>query len=252
MNTLLGKLFGSAAAPSARAPDGVRIYAVGDIHGRLDLLDRLLAMIDAEPAAGLDVRLVFLGDYVDRGPDSAGVLGRLAQLASERPATVFLKGNHEAAMLDFLTDPEEGKDWLDWGGMETLESYGVPSPWTLSSDALVAALAARLPAAHAMLLERLALSHTAGDYFFAHAGVRPGVALDAQAADDLLWIRGAFHDAKPAERPEKVVVHGHHPVKTALDAGWRIAVDTGAVWTGVLTAVALEGATRRFISARID
>lgn len=250
MNSLLGKLLKSPAPPSSRAPDGVRIVAVGDIHGRLDLLDRLIAAIDAEPARDVAVRLVFLGDYIDRGPDSAGVVGRLAALKAARPDSVFLKGNHEAAMLDFLAHPEEGKAWLDWGGMETLESYGVPSPWAKPPAALASELLDRLPGVHGSFLAGLALSHSAGDYFFVHAGVRPGVALDAQAEDDLLWIRGAFHDAKPAERPDKVIVHGHHPVKTALDAGWRIAVDTGAVWTGVLTAVALEGETRRFISAR--
>lgn len=245
---MLKNLFGESKS-GARAPSGLRLYAVGDIHGRADLLDRLLADIDRD-AAGGDGRaqLIFLGDYIDRGPDSAGVIDRLVALGRERPETVFLKGNHEAVMLDFLADPWGASDWLSWGGVETLKSYGLSGSLLDDPDALADALRAQLPASHLVFLQSLELWRRFGDYFFVHAGVRPGAPLSAQTEQDLLWIRGEFHNAEPDERPDKVIVHGHHPMKKPLDAGWRIAVDTGACFTGRLTAVALEGETRRFIS----
>lgn len=238
------------AAPAARAPEGERIYAIGDIHGCADALDRLMALICEDEAAGaLANRLIFLGDYVDRGPDSRGVVERLIAIGKERPGTVFLKGNHEAAMLDFLAAPVSGGDWLHWGGAETLHSYGVDNVWRRPPEDLAAALGARLPRAHLNFLRNLSLSECRGDYFFVHAGVKPGVPLDAQEEDDLLWIREEFHDAPAPARPDKVVVHGHHPVRKPVDAGWRIDIDTGACYGGKLTAAVLEGEKRRFLSA---
>lgn len=243
---MLDKLFG---ARRATAPDGRRLFAVGDIHGRLDLLDRLLARLDAEegarePGAGL----IFLGDYVDRGPAVRDVVDRLVALKAERPETIFLMGNHEEALAKFLNAPEDRADWLDWGGEETLESYGVRGAAARPARELAEDLRSRLPAAHAAFLDSLGLSTQVGDYFFAHAGVKPGVALDAQKAEDLLWIRAEFHDMPAEMRPQNVIVHGHQPVRKPLDLGWRIAIDTGAVYGGKLTAVALEGARRRFVS----
>lgn len=244
---MLDKLFGQKTAAAA-VPADTSVFAVGDVHGRLDLLDALIERLDAEGAREPGARLVFLGDYIDRGPDVRGVVDRLAALRQERPGTVFLAGNHEQVLLQFLAAPDGRADWLDWGGEETLLSYGLRRIGAFRADELGRELATRLPAAHRAFLDGLTLSETIGDYFFAHAGVKPGVPLDRQTADDLLWIRAPFHDAAPGERPDKVVVHGHHPVKKPLDLGWRIAVDTGAVYGGKLTAVALEGTKRRFIS----
>jgi diadenosine tetraphosphatase ApaH/serine/threonine PP2A family protein phosphatase len=259
---MLGKFFNKGG--NAAAPAGKRIYAIGDVHGCLNELDALLERIledieganlmksafnnDHQNPAPSKPMLIFLGDYVDRGPDSKGVLDQLIRLKSGRPETVFLKGNHEALLLDFLSDPEMMQHWLEWGGEETLESYGVKNVLGRSGEDLAAELSEKMPAAHLSFLQSLALTHIEGDYFFVHAGVRPGVNLDDQQEEDLLWIRKKFHSAAASERPDKVIVHGHQPMKKPLDAGWRIAVDTGACWTGKLTAVALEDRSRRFIS----
>lgn len=232
----------------AKAPEGKRIYAVGDIHGAANLLDHLIEKIDKD-AGGLDqAQLIFLGDYVDRGPDSKGVIERLVALQKKHKDAVFLKGNHEAVMLDFLSDPEAALEWLEWGGDQTLRSYGVAGALTKSGDVLSAALAKALPKSHRDFLRGLTIKHRAGDYLFVHAGVRPGVAIDDQDEDDLMWIRKPFHDAPENKRPDVTVVHGHHPTKKPVDAGWRIGVDTGACWSGVLTAVCLDGDKRKFIS----
>lgn len=248
---MLKKLFGptKGGAAASAAPEGARLYAVGDIHGCADQLDALLTLIDNEPADGLEKQLVFLGDYVDRGPDSRRVVDRLIAVGEERPRTVFLKGNHEAAMLDFLDAPDAEAAWLNWGGAETLQSYGITEIFSREPHLVAAEFSNRLPAAHRAFFDGLRLYSAAADYLFVHAGVRPGVPLEAQEERDLLWIRGEFHNAAPDSRPDKVVVHGHHPVKKPLDAGWRIDVDTGACYGGKLTAAVLEGTNRRFISA---
>lgn len=242
---MLGKLF--QKKDSAEAPAGKRIYAIGDIHGCADLLDDLLNII-ADDADGAERQLIFLGDYVDRGPDSCGVIERLIALKKEAPDAVFLKGNHEALMLDYLSAPDQTEQWLDWGGEETLKSYGILPISGRTNEDLAATLKETLPEDHLSFLRSLALMHLEGDYLFVHAGLRPGVALDDQREEDILWIRKKFHKADTNERPDQVVVHGHHPVEKPLDAGWRIDVDTGACWSGRLTAVALEGTTRRFVS----
>lgn len=228
-------------------PDGERIYAIGDIHGCATLLDRLLERIEAD-CNGSSRRLVFLGDYVDRGPDSRGVIERLWAISQREPDAVFLMGNHERAMLDFLADARAGAEWLHWGGDKTAESYGVDGAWREEPEDVGVRLGAAIPAAHLEFLRGLSLHFLRGDYLFVHAGVRPGIPLGDQTEDDLLWIREDFHNAPAAQRPDKVVVHGHHPLRKPLDAGWRIAVDTGAVWSDVLTCVALTGVSRRFLS----
>ena len=239
--------------PAARVPEGTRVYAIGDIHGRADLLDRLHAAIREDAGrAGADRRVaVYLGDYVDRGLDSKGVIDRL--LGDPLPGfeRVFLMGNHEDALLKFLDEPQFGRDWKYYGGLETLMSYGVPdlplkdeeAAFEVARDQFVE----RLPAAHLDFLRRLRLSHEEGDYFFAHAGVRPGVALDAQAAEDLMWIREEFLGF--SGDLGKIVVHGHTPEEQPVVRANRIGVDTGAYITGVLTAVALEGEGRRFVTS---
>lgn len=230
------------------APDGLRVYAIGDIHGCADALDALLAKIERDAQDGPAHQLIFLGDYVDRGPASRDVLDRLVEIAASDADAVFLKGNHEAAMLDFLVDPHDNAAWLEWGGEETLESFGVERVLARPPHELADDLRARLTGAQISFLMALELHHAAGDYFFVHAGVRPGVPLSEQREDDLLWIREVFHKAAPNERPAQVIVHGHHPVRRPLDAGWRIAVDTGACYGGDLTAVVLEKESRRFLS----
>lgn len=238
----------------AGLPAGSVVWAIGDIHGRLDLLDRLLAAItDAdEVREGQTRTLVFLGDYIDRGDQSRGVIDRLADLA-EDPAfeTHFLKGNHEDKMLEFMDDPTVGAAWCDYGGAQALESFGLkvpvlrhrPEGWaSLSSD-----LVHRLSARQRAFLESLKYSVTIGGYFFAHAGARPGVALEDQSDHDLMWVRGSFLNSET--RFERVVVHGHTPADDPHIDHRRIGVDTRAYESGVLTAVRLEGLGHSFLQA---
>ena len=240
--------FFSSGKKTAALPDGLRLYAIGDIHGRADLLDTLLTKIDDDCKGADAARLVFLGDYVDRGPDSAGVIERLLRVKADRPDSIFLKGNHEAVLLDFLNDPKGFDHWLDWGGYETLESYGVGNGLGKTSLALAEALLDALPDPHHEFLKSLPLTHQAGDYFFVHAGVRPGVPIEEQAEEDLIWIRKRFHNAASHERPDQVVVHGHQPIKAPHDYGWRINLDSGAVWSEKLSAVVLSGTERKFLT----
>lgn len=243
---MLGRFFGGKPSQSA-APEGERLYAIGDIHGCAGLLEQLLSMIDIERTDARR-RLIFLGDYVDRGPDSNAVIDRLLKVKADLPESVFLRGNHEQAMIDFLEKPDFNEEWLHWGGDKTLESYGLADVWKKRPATLAGELAERLPAAHREFLGSLELWRVLGDYAFVHAGFKPGVALEDQKAEHCLWIRGEFHNAEADKRPQETVVHGHHPVKKPVDAGWRINVDTGAVWSDALTAVVLEGTTRRFLS----
>ena len=252
-------LWKGAAAPWVPAlPAGLAVYAVGDIHGRLDLLERLLGRIATDAAAhpgDAARRLVFLGDYVDRGADSRGVVERVLRdpLPGLVPSfeTVHLLGNHEEAMLDFLDGRSDGQDWLGYGGLETLMSYGVPLrslPRTPeASDKLREALAASVPDSHVAFMRRCTLHHLAGDYAFVHAGVRPGLPLERQQATDLLWIRDEFLHSR-APLPGKVVVHGHTICDLPQDRGHRINIDTGAFVSGRLTCLVLRGTERRFVT----
>jgi serine/threonine protein phosphatase 1 len=239
--------------------DGELVYAVGDIHGCYGLMKALLARIVADYAVRARGRrpiLVFLGDYIDRGPQSHRVLEALIWLARRPDLELhLLKGNHEQALLAFADAPETGRDWLRFGGAETLAAYGVaPPPPEAEPSAYVQArddLLARMPAAHYRLLSGLKPMVTVGDYAFAHAGIRPGAPLNRQAEQDLLWIRRPFLEAEGPH--EKIIVHGH----TWFDARpqlleHRIGVDTGAHATGVLTAVRLDGDERFAIQATDD
>lgn len=240
------------AAP--RVPDGIVVYAIGDVHGELGLLDGLLADVaeDARGRKGLAPVAVLLGDYVDRGPDSRGVIERLAGDPLPGFTTHFLKGNHEEAMLGFIDDPAASVDWLRFGGAETLGSYGVRAS-VAAADAdrcrvLRDQLGARLPDGHLDFLRSLETCVVYGDYAFVHAGIRPGRRLAAQNPRDLLWIRNPFLDS--AIRHEKVVVHGHTIVDSPDVRHNRIGIDTGAYATGTLTAIVLEGESMRFLQRR--
>ncbi|WP_083901416.1 metallophosphoesterase family protein [Azospirillum sp. B4] len=251
-----------------RAPAGHVLYAVGDVHGELGLLRQLLDTIVQDHAAlaarhgPLTPVLIMLGDYVDRGPDSRGVIDLLRGGADATGRTLddllpgfarhYLRGNHEQTMLDFLSDPMAALRWLDFGGLATLRSYGLPvvlegAP-VLQAQALSEALDAQLPPSHRRFLEGLEYSVVHGDYAFVHAGIRPGVPLEEQMAEDLLWIRAPFMlDEGPHE---KVIVHGHTIVPDVDILPQRIAVDTGAYRSGRLSAVVLHGADVRILDAR--
>lgn len=240
--------------PTARTPEDCVVWAVGDIHGRSDLSAQLISAIRTDLVASRASRkvIVFLGDHVDRGPNSRGVLDQIVDVASDDRLEVHcLRGNHEERLEAFLDQPDLGPSWCDYGGREALMSYGVIPPvmkgdaegWAAASVALGEAL----PESHRRLLRGQAYSLSIGDYFFAHAGARPGVPLEAQSPEDLMWIRQAFLD-HPAPF-ERVVVHGHTPSETVVWDGRRIGVDTGAYATNVLSAVRLEGETRAVLQA---
>jgi len=235
-----------ASAPqssSPRIPDDVRIYAIGDVHGRADLLQRTLSTIDRTLTAFpvKNVVQVLLGDYIDRGPNSREVIETLVMRARKH-LMICLKGNHESYAAQFLSDPSILGEWQHLGGANTLLSYGLTPPKV--KDANVQRRIAKefrkaLPESHHRFIHGLALSYSCGDFFFAHAGVRPGVPLSRQCEQDLLWIRDDFllHE----EQFGKVVVHGHTPSKTPDVRANRINIDTGAYATGRLTCLVLQG-----------
>ncbi len=241
-------------APPRAVPEGSAVYAVGDIHGRRDLLARVVAQI-ADHAAKLAVErkvLVCVGDYVDRGPDSKGVIDFLLDAVPPGFALKCLIGNHERMMIDFLAEPETvGQMWLRNGGLETLQSYGVAfdiaAPRMAAFQAARDALAAALPDRHKEFLGGLLLTHREGDYLFVHAGLKPGVALEEQREADMLWIRGPFLYT-PADYG-CLVVHGHTIAPEPEWEAWRIGIDTGAFYTGRLTALALVGERQEIIQA---
>lgn len=236
---------GSSESGSRRAqiPEGVRIYAIGDVHGRVDLLDRLLAKIDADIAAHpskLAIH-VFLGDYIDRGPTSRTVLDRVIARSSSHQS-VCLKGNHEDYLSEFLRNPAIFGEWARCGGITTLMSYGLSPSTSFGSEdeaKLAYELSRILPHSHRKLLSNgLRPFFICGDFFFVHAGVKPGVPLNQQREQDLLWIREEFllHE----QSFSKIVVHGHTPVLQPEIRFNRINIDTGAYATGNLTCLVLE------------
>lgn len=241
-----------APAREFRVPDGARVYAIGDVHGRADLLQRLLRIIveDMEARPGADsVKLVFLGDYVDRGYHSKEVIETLLKLDIAGVGMVFLAGNHEDMMLQFFDDPAVSDLWLKTGGVATLASYGVMLPDNPDIDALTEAsnaLAEKMPVEHRKFLESLEEHYVFGDYLFVHAGLRPHIPLTAQRRSDKLGIRREFTDSDFAF--EHMVVHGHTGVQNPLHLSNRIAVDTGAFATGHLTAAVIEAGDVTFLS----
>ncbi len=238
------------AARRVLLPEGVRVYAVGDVHGCAAELDRLMGAIlrDRDGWSG-EAHLVFIGDYVDRGPDSKGVVARLLD-PPEGFEVCYLRGNHDQTLLDFLADPSVYSAWRDFGGRETLLSYGVMPPRFEEPSALAETrdrFRAVLPVRHLEFFESLQFSTKIGGYFFAHAGVRPGIGLDNQSADDLLWIWDEFLTS--AMDFGMVIVHGHTPAAQPVRLANRIGIDTGAYATQRLTAAVLEGAECRFLSS---
>jgi serine/threonine protein phosphatase 1 len=229
----------------ASLPPGQRVYAVGDVHGCLERLEAMHALIAedlvARPAD--DAVLVHLGDYVDRGPDSAGVVARLAD-GGTLPGvpTVNLMGNHEEMMLAALAigEAEATELWLSNGGADSLLSWDVPR------SAQPKEWASYLPRPHLLFLRDLAVRHAVGGYLFVHAGIRPGIPLERQSRHDLMWIREPFLSFKEPFGP--VVVHGHTPRQEPVVRPNRIGIDTGAVMGGVLTCAVLEEDRLGFIT----
>jgi serine/threonine protein phosphatase 1 len=248
-----GRAPASDPAPaSPSVPAGQRVYAIGDIHGRADLLNRLLGLIEADNAARdeAEVLLIYLGDYIDRGPHSREVIDRVLGEHPFADRVIPLRGNHEDALLAFIEDPARGRVWFDWGGMATLLSYGVRVPADMPAAERPAFMASELdrllPDEHRELYRTMPLSETVGDYLFVHAGVNPMMPLDRQDAFDLTTIRSPFLDwGRPLG---KMVVHGHSISEAPEFLSWRIGIDTGAYATGRLTALVLEGESRRIVT----
>lgn len=245
---------GRQSLPQGKAatPEGMRIYGIGDVHGCLNLLRSLEQQIADDCLANPVQRpvIVLLGDLVDRGPDSRGVI---EYLMAPQPAGIerrVLRGNHEQMALDVIETPEQVHGWRKLGGAETMHSYGIdPRSFLSTGDpaGIVEAWRQALPEAHRRWIENLETMLVIGDYCFVHAGIRPGVSLDRQNLVDLLWIRDEFLDHTGDFG--KVVVHGHTPTPEPDVRANRINVDTGAYLTHCLTCVVLEGASIRFLSA---
>ena len=229
--------------PKPKLPDGIRVYAIGDIHGRADLLKNVFGAIDhhlarAGPARALHV---FLGDYIDRGPASRQTIDLLIERGRSHES-IFLKGNHEAFLFEVLQDTSKLNLWKEYGGFQTLMSYGLAPSMKPDQDEqrqLVQALVNGMPPDHRRFFGGLRPSFVCGDFFFAHAGVKPGVPLQRQREADLLWIREEFLESE--EDFGKVIVHGHTPVIKAEIRPNRINIDTGAYATGILTLLTIEG-----------
>ena len=230
-------------------PAGRRLYCIGDIHGRLDLLEELHGMIlvDSDGFEG-SKGVVYLGDFIDRGGQSKQVVDLLIEHPLKGFDTVHLLGNHEQAMLDFLAHPRSAVAWLNFGGQVTLMSYGAGLgrvPNLQEIEVLRDELEEKLPPGHLSFLSNCRLFHIEGSYCFVHAGIRPGIGLSAQSAQDLLWIREEFTRSLSAH--DYIVVHGH---SISNEVEWlpnRIGIDTGAYYSGLLTALVLEGDQQRLL-----
>jgi serine/threonine protein phosphatase 1 len=253
---MISKLLGRQRAPlqqDATIPEEMRVYAIGDIHGRLDLLERLLADIDADNTrrGPAQTQIIFLGDLIDRGPASAQVV-ELARQLDARGNYRFLLGNHEEVFLQALSGDGKALAFLTRiGGRETILSYGITENEYRHAgyDELLAMLAARVPPEHIAFLKRFEDLIVIGDYAFVHAGVRPGRALAEQKIKDLRWIRGDFLDYRG--QLEKVIVHGHTVADEVEQHPHRIGLDTGAFASDVLTAMGFEGGERWVLQARL-
>ena len=245
-----GLVAGEKAA--ARGKPGCRAYAVGDIHGRLDLLNLLIERIEQDISARPQAKtfIIFLGDLIDRGPESAGVVERLRTYRPAGARTIFLGGNHEEVLLRIL-DGSRGvlPSWLKFGGAECAESYGMDpvALRKLDEDSAIALLQAKIPREHREFLESFADTFRFGDYLFVHAGIRPGIGLEEQDRSDLRWIREPF--LGDAKEHGFIVVHGHTIVPRVEERRNRIAIDTGAYHSGVLTALAVEDDQRWYLTS---
>ena len=253
----LRSLFSSPVAEEplpqqASLPAGQRVYAIGDIHGRLDLFELLLARIDADDASrgAADTTLILLGDLVDRGPDSRGVIERAMQLMATGKVRI-LAGNHEEMMLGSLRDEETMRHFLRHGGRETLFSYGLRGEEYSRGnlEEIIERANALVPPDHIAFMQAMEDQIVMGDYLFVHAGIRPGVPLDRQMPSDLRWIRREFLDH--ADPHGHLVVHGHTITDEPVLRHNRIGIDTGAFASGKLTALGCEGDRRWLLTAFI-
>lgn len=250
LNRLLRKRKPSRPIDSASIPEGRRVYAIGDVHGRNDLLQQLLERIikDDDQRGDVQSEIIFLGDLVDRGPDSAGVLDTAMQLKAEFGNVRFLMGNHEEVYLAAVTGDEKSVRFFNRiGGRETILSYEISMKEYIELD--IPQLAERIPT----LFPRKHIDFVAGfedqiivgDYAFVHAGIRPGIPLSEQKNKDLRWIREDFLSAREAH--EKIIVYGHTINDEVVETGTRIGIDTGAYYSDKLTALALEGSERWYL-----
>jgi len=237
--------------PPARVPDGLRVYAIGDVHGRLDLLDQLLFRIEADERrrGPAKTQLIFLGDLVDRGPDSAGVVQRALELKESGHNVRFLMGNHEEVFLKALNGSLEAlRFFVKIGGRSTILSYGFSEAEydSLDYEELLPRLVERVPSTHIALMNSFENQIAFGDYLFVHAGIRPRVPLEEQTGGDLRWIRSEFLDYRGSHG--QIVVHGHTISDEVEERTNRIGIDTGAFASGRLTALALERGERWYLS----
>lgn len=234
----------------ATIPAGRRVYAIGDVHGRSDLFDALIGQIidDHAGRSPASLEVILLGDLVDRGPDSRGVIERAIRLSDEVDVLRCLLGNHEEVFLQAATgDHKALRFFLRIGGRETLASYGIAGQEFVEADfdELAAMVQQRVPSSHIDFLNQCEDLIDIGDYVFVHAGVRPGVGLDEQKPSDLRWIREPFLNHRVSHG--KIIVHGHSITEEIDERSNRIGIDTGAFASGRLTAIALEGGSRRFL-----
>jgi serine/threonine protein phosphatase 1 len=247
------KLFSRAADPEPQVyalPPGERVYAIGDVHGRRDCLDTLIGMIDADDAARgrADTKLVFLGDLIDRGADSRGVVERAMHIA-QSPKTVLLMGNHEEILIRaWEGDRKAAGLFHRVGGRETLLSYGVTEAEydSCDLDSLTELIGKHIPADHIAFMRRFIDQWQCGDFLFVHAGIRPGLPLEEQRPSDMRWIRREFLD-DPRDHGV-MVVHGHSITEDVDERVNRIGIDTGAFASGKLTALGIEGAEKWILS----
>lgn len=249
---LSSRIFGRNPSQACVSTD-TRLYAIGDIHGRADLLRRLHRFIleDARRISAPRNVVVYLGDYIDRGPDSCSVIDLLLGEPLPGFESVHLGGNHDACLARSLVDPGIAQLWLSHGGDRTLRSYGVVPPRSLWDRDEIGRvqddLRLALPSQHLAFFQGLNLSYVHGDYMFVHAGIRPGIPLDQQAEEDLLWIGSPFLNSR--RNHGKIIVHGHHITPGPDVRRNRIGVDTGAYETGRLTCLVLQGAERYVLQA---
>lgn len=239
----------------AAAPEGLRLYAIGDIHGRFDLMAEMHARIlgEIERDRPNDWRIIYLGDYIDRGGQEAQVLDFLARTTAEESRVQALAGNHDQGLLDFLAGKTLDNLFVNNGGDTTAASYGVslqpdapPDEMRQTRDSLLKAI----PQAHIAFMRDLPLSFTYGDYFFCHAGIRPELPLDRQVPHDLMWIRQEFQNHLGLF--PKVIIHGHTPVRRADIHANRVNLDTGAWKSGLLSAMMFEGKRKRLLEVALS
>jgi serine/threonine protein phosphatase 1 len=248
---MIRRLRSYVAGRPARAslPEGERVYAIGDIHGRLDLFEQLVAMVEADDAARgpADTTVILLGDLIDRGPASAGVIDA-ARAWRQRRKLRILAGNHEEMLLNSFERLETLRHFLRYGGRETLLSYPISRELyeQMSHEELQAYLPTLIPPEHVAFIEEMEDTVLMGDYLFVHAGIRPGIPVDQQKASDLRWIREPFIDDNRDHG--MVVVHGHTITDEVEERSNRIGIDTGAYMSGRLTALGLEGTARWYLA----